>query len=72
MCEFCKEIDDTEIVNNANFKGEYPPRNEDGIYKMKDGTFGMWADACDIFNAYWYLTDVKYCPVCGRGLKGSE
>lgn len=67
MCEFCKSIQRYE--NDG-----YPQKNKISIVYDEDmDTFDLWYDGGgDSFVCCAYLEDIKYCPKCGRKLKGGD
>ena len=57
-CKFCSLIFDIEEAPDFNC-----------IVKERTGQFDINVPAGDPYD-FGYLEDVKYCPYCGRDLKG--
>lgn len=72
MCEFCNDIKPLRWLDNGTFKGYYPEKNESGIVKDEDGNFHYWDDGGDPFAAGVSIANMKYCPICGRDLRGGK
>jgi hypothetical protein len=66
MCNFCENIITKEYYESLSFsdKDKLPL----AFIMSGDNKYNLWCECDDYYYSGNYLTNIKYCPYCGRPL----